>query len=179
MELAAALSPALVKRCGGAASAVAALFAEAGAGRAWIDAAHAGDWRLTPALTAHRRRVASAWGDGGLLVVGDAAGYVEPFTGEGITWAWRSADDASALVASALSGAVSAETAAARWSRRCAVQRMVGRRWCRATRWMLRRPGLVAGLADVAGWCGMGGGLTRRGSVGVEGALRSAAGASP
>jgi len=44
-------------------------------------------WRGTPALTRHRSRVA---GDR-LFVIGDAAGYVEPFTGEGMAWAFASA----------------------------------------------------------------------------------------
>ena len=39
-------------------------------------------WRGTPTLT-RRRRLAGTR----LLVVGDAAGYVEPFTGEGMAWA--------------------------------------------------------------------------------------------
>jgi flavin-dependent dehydrogenase len=41
------------------------------------------DWRGTPPLTRSRERVASQR----LFVVGDSAGYVEPFTGEGMSWA--------------------------------------------------------------------------------------------
>lgn len=49
-----------------------------------IDAAmlHAARWRGTPRLTCAR-----AVGGERLFVVGDAAGYVEPFTGQGIAWA--------------------------------------------------------------------------------------------
>jgi flavin-dependent dehydrogenase len=40
-------------------------------------------WRGTPPLTARPQRVAAER----VFLVGDAAGYVEPFTGEGIRWA--------------------------------------------------------------------------------------------
>jgi len=43
-------------------------------------------WKGTPALTRHAARITGHR----LLVLGDAAGYVEPFTGEGIAWALSS-----------------------------------------------------------------------------------------
>jgi flavin-dependent dehydrogenase len=45
------------------------------------------DWRGTPPLTRFRSRVAGHR----LFVVGDSAGYVEPFTGEGMSWAIQAA----------------------------------------------------------------------------------------
>jgi len=45
-----------------------------------------GDWRGTPLLTRRRDRAF----EGRKLFAGDAAAYVEPFTGEGIAWAMRS-----------------------------------------------------------------------------------------
>jgi flavin-dependent dehydrogenase len=44
-------------------------------------------WRGTPPLTHFRKRM----GGHRLVVVGDAAGYVEPFTGEGMSWAIQAA----------------------------------------------------------------------------------------
>ncbi|QDV24942.1 NAD(P)/FAD-dependent oxidoreductase [Aureliella helgolandensis] len=46
----------------------------------------ASDWRGSPLLTARARRLAAPR----VFLVGDAAGYVEPFTGEGIRWALQS-----------------------------------------------------------------------------------------
>ena len=43
-------------------------------------------WKGTPSL--HRQREV---GKGNLMAIGDAAGYVEPFTGEGMAWAMRTA----------------------------------------------------------------------------------------
>lgn len=51
-------------------------------------------WRGTPPLTRRRHRIAGER----LFVIGDAALYVEPFTGEGMAWALRSAEAVSPLV---------------------------------------------------------------------------------
>lgn len=48
--------------------------------------ADAAQWRGTPPLTARAERLAVER----VFLVGDAAGYVEPFTGEGIRWALES-----------------------------------------------------------------------------------------
>jgi len=81
LNLAAALDPSIVKSQRGLHEAVATVIAQSGlppvAGIADMD------WRGTPLLTRHL----SALGTERVLVLGDAAGYVEPFTGEGIAWA--------------------------------------------------------------------------------------------
>ena len=59
-------------------------------------------WHGTPALTSRARRVVAK----GLFVIGDSAGYVEPFTGEGIAWAAESAAAATPFIV----------RACARWS---------------------------------------------------------------
>ena len=51
-------------------------------------------WRGTPALTRRRKRIAAER----LFVIGDSALYVEPFSGEGMAWALRSAEAVSPLV---------------------------------------------------------------------------------
>jgi flavin-dependent dehydrogenase len=97
-------------------------------------------WRGTASLTRRPRRLA---GDR-VFILGDAAGYVEPFTGEGISWA--------------LSGALAltplAERAARHWNPSLAKrwrwrhQDIVGRqqRTCRAVAQVLRHPRLTAGV---------------------------------
>lgn len=149
IELAAAFEPGLVKACGGAGAAAAQLIGDAcnsdcctGLNLSTVSAA---TWRMTPALTARRTRVALP----GLFIVGDAGGYIEPFTGEGMAWALQAADGASALIAAALSGQCSAKAAAQAWNRRCAWHRRAGRAWCWGTRSMLRRPALVAALTSI------------------------------
>jgi flavin-dependent dehydrogenase len=81
LNLAAALDPGWVRVCGGPGQAAAALLAEAG----WPEVPNLAElnWRGTAALTCQVRHRASER----LFLIGDAAGYIEPFTGEGMAWA--------------------------------------------------------------------------------------------
>lgn len=92
VDVAAAVDPALLRDSKGVAACALALL-----GREALDpdALRSARWKGTPQLTRHRARVA----DEGVLVVGDAAGYVEPFTGEGMTWAIATGAAAGALAA--------------------------------------------------------------------------------
>jgi flavin-dependent dehydrogenase len=80
------------------------------------------DPKATPPL--RRSRLA---GNGRVLAIGDAAGYVEPFTGEGMTWAIHSGIAASDLIAHA----IDANSAAALGA--------MGQRWTRQLSRLLRR----------------------------------------
>ncbi|MEM7576879.1 MAG: FAD-dependent oxidoreductase [Planctomycetota bacterium] len=142
IEFAAAMRPGLLKDCGGIGAAVSRLMTEAQDNRDVAETIGRANWRMTPPLTAFRKHVAAP----GLLIVGDAAGYVEPFTGEGMAWALQSADDASDVVAEALDGTLSYDAAAARWTKRDARQRRLGRMWCWGTRATLRQPALIQAL---------------------------------
>jgi menaquinone-9 beta-reductase len=84
VDLAAAIDPELVRSAGSPAAAVGALLASAD-NPAPPDL-HAARFHGTSQLT--RRRPVEY---GNILVVGDAAAYIEPFTGEGMAWAIRSA----------------------------------------------------------------------------------------
>ncbi len=55
-------------------------------------------WRGTPALTTRAKRL----GAPRVFLVGDAANYVEPFTGEGILWALKSGLGVASLLPSAV-----------------------------------------------------------------------------
>ena len=85
VDVAAAFDPAFVKSCGGLGPASEALLRGVGwpSPPGWATL----PWKGTPALTRQSTKVA----DERLFLVGDAAGYVEPFTGEGMAWAIMSA----------------------------------------------------------------------------------------
>ena len=106
-------------------------------------------WRGTPPLTRSRSRVAGHR----VFVVGDSAGYVEPFTGEGMAWAIQGA---VLLVPHALAGLERWDAAAAgRWER--AYRRFFGarKRVCALVRTVLRHPRsarAVAALLGLAPW---------------------------
>ena len=102
-----------------------------------IDALEYAPWRGTTQLTRRPKRVA----DYRMFVIGDAAGYVEPFTGEGMAWA----------LASGAAVAPIAQKASRQWEvayvdRWCKCHaRLIGRRQrlCRILAQLLRHRGLV------------------------------------
>lgn len=136
LDVAAAFDARALRRMGGPARAAAATIAEVGwpaiAGLAFSP------WRGTAPLTVTPTRL----GAERLFLLGDAAGYVEPFTGEGIAWALCSA---AALVPLALRAVDRWETEfPALWA--AAHRRAIGpRRVCRATARLLRSP-LLTGI---------------------------------
>ncbi len=145
LNLAAAFDRAHLIQAGGAAPAAAAVLAEAGFEA--VPEASAAAWRATPALTADHWPPAAER----LLLLGDAAGYVEPFTGEGMGWALLGA---LAVVPLAVQGQHQWSRELERqWARRYG--RLIGsrQRLCRALAFALRRPGLSrCALAAVERW---------------------------
>ena len=91
-------------------------------------------WQLTPALS---RRADVVAGER-FLVLGDAAGYVEPFTGEGMAWALTAGAAAAPLVLEGLDQWN--RNLEARW--KSTLQMHIGRRQivCRALSAILKRP---------------------------------------
>jgi menaquinone-9 beta-reductase len=85
LDMAAAFDAGFLKECGGLGQASEAIIAEVG----WPLPARLAElpWKGTPALTRKPEHIAAYR----LFAVGDAAGYIEPFTGEGMAWAIISA----------------------------------------------------------------------------------------
>lgn len=96
------------------------------------------DWQGTVPFTRRTSRVAGSR----VFLVGDAAGYVEPFTGEGITWALATGMAVPAFIEQAIHH--SSKIAETGWQ--ACYQNLIRRRqdWCRLLAWALRRPRLVA-----------------------------------
>jgi flavin-dependent dehydrogenase len=139
LNVAAALDPALVRTVRSPGKAVACLLDEAGA-PALPDRPQDG-WSGTPTLTRRPARL----GEERVFAVGDASGYVEPFTGEGMTWAMAGARALTPLLA----------RAADRWTPQVleeweawhARRLRPAQRLCRTVAWTLRRPTLSRGTA--------------------------------
>ena len=136
LNVAAALEPALVRRHGTPAAAAVAIIRESGfPAIAGLEHAH---WQGTAGLTRHTQPLARER----LFLLGDAAGYVEPFTGEGIAWALAAAQAVAPLAQRAMAGW---DPQIARdWS--VLYRQLIGRRQrvCRAVATGLRRPWLTA-----------------------------------
>ena len=100
-------------------------------------------WQLTAALSRNPNVVAGER----FLVMGDAAGYVEPFTGEGMAWALTAGAAAAPFVLEGME----------RWSKdietrwKTTLQVHIGRRQtvCRALSSVLKRPATTAVLFEV------------------------------
>jgi flavin-dependent dehydrogenase len=140
LGVAAALDREALENGSGVATAIAGLLAEAGLPDPGV---HSSQWRGTAALTRRAPRVAFER----VFLIGDSAGYVEPFTGEGISWALEAAREVGPLAASGVDEwRPSLELA---W-RRCYQRRIKRRqRWCRGIAWALRQRVLVLSAARI------------------------------
>lgn len=93
LDVAAAFDAGLVREQGGLASAANTVLKTAG-----MPVIPEAPWRGTPALTRTGRRLAGPrW-----FAVGDATGYIEPFTGEGMAWALAGAAALAPIAAQAI-----------------------------------------------------------------------------
>lgn len=131
LNVAAAFDPEPVKRQGMAALAGEVLQQ---AGLPPIEGLPSAEWRGTPLLTRRAEAVAAER----ILALGDATGYVEPFTGEGMAWAMVAAVAAAPL---AVAGAQAwSPTIACRWLSE--YRGLIARRtwFCRTITGLLRFP---------------------------------------
>lgn len=138
LNIAGALAPEFVKSRGGSAQAVEAVIAEAGFPPLATPAQ--ADWHGTVALTRSSARMAGRR----VLLLGDAAGYVEPFTGEGMAWALA----AGAAVAPLVPRGAFVWTSRIEREWQATLRRLVTnrQRWCRVLALALRHPWAVRAL---------------------------------
>ena len=132
LNVAAAFDGAALAAAGGPAAAASQVLCEAGF--APLPALALAAWQLTPALTRSNRPLA---GDRYLLL-GDAAGYVEPFTGEGMGWALMAALSSTPLALAALGDGWDHQLAR-NWSRSQAALMARRQRLCKVLALVLRR----------------------------------------
>ena len=143
INLACAFDRPMLGSGGGAALLCQKILAEAGF--ATLPGLKESAWQLTAALSRHTIPLAGHR----LLLLGDAAGYVEPFTGEGMGWALTSSLAALPLVLRGLEnwdGAIESEWR--RLHRRWVAQKQ---RSCRVLAVVLRHPRISWGLHRLAG----------------------------
>ena len=96
LDLAAALEPLLTRQAGSPRAAAKHILGQVGL--PYLPCFDQGHWLGTAPLTRHRQALAAER----LFIIGDAACYSEPFTGEGIAWATGSALLVVPLAASAI-----------------------------------------------------------------------------
>lgn len=135
LNVAAAVDAAFVRDSGSPGAACLSILNEAGFPAS--ESMQPAEWRGTAKLTRSTTRQAAER----LFVVGDAAGYVEPFTGEGMAWGMSGAVELAPIVARAV--AAWNDSFVADWERRYR-ELVIQRQWvCRSLAIGLRRPTLV------------------------------------
>jgi flavin-dependent dehydrogenase len=141
VHVGAAVSPLACNRAQGAARVLGEILARYDVGLAGLEGI---TFEGTRPLTGRRRGIAGRR----VLVVGDSCGYVEPFTGEGMSWAIRGAISAVSLLPLHL------EAWEDRWEREWEAlhAREVERRqrWCWRVRGVVRRPKLSGACMSAA-----------------------------
>ncbi|NQV26341.1 MAG: FAD-dependent monooxygenase [Rhodopirellula sp.] len=148
LNIAAALDSGYVRDCGSLVEAARRIVAAAGF--PVLDALSAEstcEWHGTPALTRSTMPLAAHR----LFVVGDAAGYVEPFTGEGIAWALASAKSVVPLVqcASLQWDDLLKRTWQSDWMQAVGHHQV----WCRRLATLLRYPAAVSTITSIVSTC--------------------------
>jgi hypothetical protein len=143
LDLAAALGPDAVKAAGGIGPRAKSILEDSGLPE--VPGVGTLPWRGTPRLT----RASSVIARNGVYRVGDAAGYVEPFTGEGMAWALAGGMRLGAILGS--SARESQAKLEVEWT--VAYRREVVKRQavCRAASLALRTPWMTRGLLRLIG----------------------------
>lgn len=144
IDVAAAFDPGFIRACGSPGAGAERVLASCSLDA--IDGLAGAPWRGTPTLTRRRDRLQR----GRVFIIGDAAGYVEPFTGEGMAWAMASAEAVAPIALDAMnSPAPDIETDV--WT--AMHRRLVGvrMRTCRLVAAVLRRPALTRAGVRIAG----------------------------
>jgi len=114
-----------------------------------------------PALTRSRGPLEL---DGRIFLCGDAAGYLEPFTGEGITWALEAGLRAADHARDALAG----RDRPGRWTAECRRRRARQRRLCHAVTSLLDAPPLAHALIALASTAPMAGAAIERAILALQ-----------
>jgi len=110
-----------------------------------------------PALTRRRARVEA---DGRVLLIGDATGYIEPFTGEGMSWALGHAEHTAPIALDAIAG----RARPGAWTRALQSTRRRRTAMCAVTAGVLRSERLTRAAITV---CDSSGGAARLVSAAV------------
>jgi flavin-dependent dehydrogenase len=144
LDVAAALDVGAVRQAGGPGEVASAILSATG----WptLPGLAEASWKGTMALT----RQMSRPGAQGAFAVGDAAGFVEPFTGEGMAWALAGALAVAPLAVRAVAGW---RPSLLREWQAIHLRIVRNRQWaCRTAAFVLRRPVLVGAIVGLLRW---------------------------
>ena len=145
VDIAAAIDPSSIPERGGIRQVVQGILAECGVND--IELPDKDQWLATPSLTRFSSRVS----DHRVFLIGDAIGYVEPFTGEGMSWALTSAESVMPLIAEIASQGWK-DDMGTRWNDWAHRQRIHKHRTCRWIAGQVRWPRGAAWVLRACNW---------------------------
>ena len=145
LDIAAAIDPSGIQSRGSIPQVVQSTIEECGFGE--IELPEKDQWLATPSLTRSSQKVA----DHRVFLVGDAIGYVEPFTGEGMSWALASAESVMPMVVDIASDSWH-DDMIARWNDWAILQRNHKQRTCRWIASQIRWPRGAAWVLRACDW---------------------------
>jgi len=145
VDVAAAIDPTGIQQLGGIRQVVQTILVECGHGE--IKLPEKEHWLATPSLT----RSSSVVSDHRTFLIGDAIGYVEPFTGEGMSWALASAEAVMPMIVDIASRGWR-DDMRAEWTDWALLQRLQKQRTCRWIAGQIRWPRGAAWVLRACKW---------------------------
>lgn len=145
LDVAAAIDPSSITVRGGIRQVVHGILAECGVTD--IELPEKDQWLATPSLT----RCSSRVSDQRVFLIGDAIGYVEPFTGEGMSWALASAESVMPMIAE-IAAQGWRDDMGTRWNDWAHRQRIHKHRTCRWIAGQVRWPRGAAWVLRACNW---------------------------
>ena len=145
LDVAAAIDPSSIQRMGGIPQVVQKILAECG--HSEIALPKKEQWLATPSLTRSSSRVSGHR----TFLIGDAIGYVEPFTGEGMSWALASAEAVMPMIVDIASQGWR-DDLSNRWNDWAHRQRIYKHRTCRWIAGQIRWPSGAAWVLRACKW---------------------------
>jgi flavin-dependent dehydrogenase len=145
VDIAAAIDPGSIQPMGGIESVVRSILADCCSTD--INLPNNSTWLATPALTRSSTQVA----DDRVFLIGDAIGYIEPFTGQGMSWALASVEAVMPLIKEVSLGRWK-EDIATRWNDWAYRQRIHHQRTCRWIANRIRQPHSAAWVLQACNW---------------------------
>ena len=145
LDVAAAIDPSCIQSSGGIQQVVQWILTECGTKE--IELPEKDQWLATPSLTRCSSRVSGHRA----FLIGDAIGYVEPFTGEGMSWAMASAESVMPIIAKIVVHGWT-DDMGTRWNEWAYRQRIHKQRTCRWIASQIRWPRGAAWVLRACNW---------------------------
>jgi len=145
LDVAAAIDPASIRSMGGIPQVVQTILADCGLDE--MELPEREQWLATPSLTRSSSRVT----EHRTFLIGDAIGYIEPFTGEGMSWALASAESVMPFIYKIVDSGWH-EDMGVQWNNWVHRQRSYKHQTCRWIAGQIRRPRRAAWVLRACDW---------------------------